>query len=89
MHGPPTSRAEGRLAHAVGLGSRLRVQVRGRLDRDRRRHDLPRLGQPGVAAGDDLWSFQIGWRIGAPPMTYSVNGGQYVAVAVARILKAT
>jgi quinohemoprotein ethanol dehydrogenase len=32
--------------------------------------------------GDDLWSFQVGWGIGAPPMTYSVNGEQYVAVAV-------
>jgi hypothetical protein len=31
--------------------------------------------------GDEVWSFQAGWGIGAPPMTYSVNGQQYVAVA--------
>jgi len=32
--------------------------------------------------GDELWSFQVGWGVGAPPMTYSVDGKQYVAVAV-------
>jgi quinohemoprotein ethanol dehydrogenase len=31
--------------------------------------------------GDDLWTFQTGWGISAPPMTYSVDGVQYVAVA--------
>ncbi len=31
--------------------------------------------------GDVLWKFQVGWGISAPPMTYSVNGTQYVAVA--------
>jgi alcohol dehydrogenase (cytochrome c) len=31
--------------------------------------------------GDDLWHFQTGWGISAPPMTYSINGVQYVAVA--------
>jgi quinohemoprotein ethanol dehydrogenase len=31
--------------------------------------------------GDMLWKFQTGWGISAPPMTYSVNGVQYVAVA--------
>jgi alcohol dehydrogenase (cytochrome c) len=34
-----------------------------------------------VKTGDELWSFQTGWPIGAPPMTYSVNGKQYVTVA--------
>ncbi|MBV8714880.1 MAG: PQQ-binding-like beta-propeller repeat protein, partial [Chloroflexi bacterium] len=34
-----------------------------------------------ATSGNELWSFQVGWGIGAPPMTYSVNGDQYVAVA--------
>jgi alcohol dehydrogenase (cytochrome c) len=34
-----------------------------------------------ASTGDELWSFQAGWGIGAPPMTYTVNGQQYVAVA--------
>jgi alcohol dehydrogenase (cytochrome c) len=34
-----------------------------------------------VKTGDQLWSFQTGWPIGAPPMTYSVGGTQYVTVA--------
>jgi len=32
--------------------------------------------------GDDLWSFQVGWGVGAPPMTYQMGNTQYVAVAV-------
>src|SRR5712691_5751923 len=32
--------------------------------------------------GDELWSFQVGWGIGAAPMTYEAGGKQYVAVAV-------
>ena len=31
--------------------------------------------------GDELWKFQTGWGISAPPMTYSIDGVQYVAVA--------
>ena len=31
--------------------------------------------------GAPLWSFQTGANVGAPPVTYSVNGRQYVAVA--------
>jgi quinohemoprotein ethanol dehydrogenase len=31
--------------------------------------------------GDQLWKFQTGWGISAPPMTYSVDGVQYIAVA--------
>jgi outer membrane protein assembly factor BamB len=31
---------------------------------------------------DELWSFQVGWGIGAAPMTYEAGGKQYVAVAV-------
>jgi alcohol dehydrogenase (cytochrome c) len=31
--------------------------------------------------GDELWSFQVGWGIGAAPMTYDVGGKQFVAVA--------
>jgi alcohol dehydrogenase (cytochrome c) len=31
--------------------------------------------------GDVLWKFQVGWGISAPPMTYEVDGTQYVAVA--------
>jgi alcohol dehydrogenase (cytochrome c) len=29
---------------------------------------------------NELWSFNLGMPITAPPMTYSVNGNQYVAV---------
>lgn len=28
----------------------------------------------------ELWSFNVGTGINAPPITYSVNGKQYVAV---------
>jgi alcohol dehydrogenase (cytochrome c) len=31
--------------------------------------------------GQELWRFQTGWGISAPPMTYSVDGTQYVVVA--------
>src|SRR5207247_4242701 len=31
--------------------------------------------------GKELWRFQVGWGISAPPMTYEVDGVQYVAVA--------
>jgi len=31
--------------------------------------------------GDLLWQFQTGWGVGAPPMTYTVDGQQYIAVA--------
>ena len=31
--------------------------------------------------GDQLWKFQTGWGVSAPPMTYSVDGVQYIAVA--------
>jgi quinohemoprotein ethanol dehydrogenase len=31
--------------------------------------------------GDKLWQFQTGWGISAPPMVYSMNGQEYVAVA--------
>jgi quinohemoprotein ethanol dehydrogenase len=34
-----------------------------------------------AATGDELWKFQTGWGISAPPMTYEVDGVQYVAVA--------
>jgi quinohemoprotein ethanol dehydrogenase len=34
-----------------------------------------------AATGDELWKFQTGWGISAPPMTYSIDGVQYVAVA--------
>ena len=34
-----------------------------------------------VKTGDELWKFQTGWPIGAPPMTYEVDGTQYVTVA--------
>ena len=30
----------------------------------------------------ELWSFNVGTGINAPPITYSVNGKQYVAVLV-------
>jgi quinohemoprotein ethanol dehydrogenase len=31
-----------------------------------------------AATGNKLWTFQTGWGIGAPPMTYEVDGQQYV-----------
>jgi len=34
-----------------------------------------------VTNGNVLWKFQVGWGISAPPMTYEVDGQQYVAVA--------
>ncbi len=30
---------------------------------------------------DELWSFNVGTGINAPPMTYAVNGKQYIAIA--------
>ena len=30
----------------------------------------------------ELWSFNVGTGINAPPITYSVNGKQYIAVLV-------
>ena len=34
-----------------------------------------------AATGNKLWTFQVGWGVGAPPMTYQVDGKQYIAVA--------
>jgi alcohol dehydrogenase (cytochrome c) len=34
-----------------------------------------------AANGNKLWSFQTGWGIGAPPMTYEADGKQYISVA--------
>jgi quinohemoprotein ethanol dehydrogenase len=31
--------------------------------------------------GDQVWKFQTGWGISAPPMTYSIDGVQYIAIA--------
>jgi plastocyanin len=46
------------------------------------------VGQPdgklvayNAQTGDQLWTFQTGWGISAPPMTYSIDGVQYVSVA--------
>ena len=30
---------------------------------------------------DELWRFNVGTGINAPPMTYAVNGKQYIAIA--------
>jgi alcohol dehydrogenase (cytochrome c) len=30
---------------------------------------------------DELWSINVGTGINAPPMTYAVNGKQYIAIA--------
>ena len=49
------------------------VVFRGRIDGNLLAHD--------ARTGEDLWSFQTGWGITAPPMTYSVDGTQYVVVA--------
>jgi plastocyanin len=46
---------------------------RGRVDGNLMAHD--------AKTGQDLWSFQTGWGISAPPMTYSIDGTQYVVVA--------
>jgi quinohemoprotein ethanol dehydrogenase len=34
-----------------------------------------------AATGNKVWSFQVGWGISAPPMTYEVDGKQYITVA--------
>lgn len=34
--------------------------------------------------GDELWKAQLGSGIGAGPITYTVNGKQYIAVVVGR-----
>ena len=34
-----------------------------------------------VRSGDQLWKFQVGWGLSAAPMTYEIDGVQYVAVA--------
>src|SRR4029077_4448255 len=34
-----------------------------------------------ASTGQELWRCQTGWGISAPPMTYEVDGTQYVAVA--------
>jgi quinohemoprotein ethanol dehydrogenase len=34
-----------------------------------------------AGTGNKLWTFQVGWGIGAPPMTYEVDGKQYITVA--------
>jgi quinohemoprotein ethanol dehydrogenase len=34
-----------------------------------------------VRTGDELWSFQLGWGVSAPAMTYEIDGVQYVAIA--------
>jgi len=46
---------------------------RGKIDGNLVAHDS--------RTGDDLWTFQTGWGISAPPMTYMVDGVQYVVVA--------
>ena len=46
---------------------------RGKVDGNLMAHD--------ARTGEDLWSFQTGWGISAPPMTYAIDGKQYVAVA--------
>jgi len=61
------SQGYGSLSTAGGL------TFRGKIDGNLLAHDS--------RTGDDLWSFQTGWGISAPPMTYSVDGTQYVAVA--------
>jgi quinohemoprotein ethanol dehydrogenase len=33
-----------------------------------------------ATSGNSLWKFQTGWGISAPPMTWSMNGQQYVTV---------
>jgi glucose dehydrogenase len=35
-----------------------------------------------AATGETLWTHQTGGNVGAPPMSYTVNGRQYVAVAI-------
>jgi len=62
-----SSQGYGSLSTAGGL------TFRGKIDGNLVAHDSK--------TGDDLWKFQTGWGISAPPMTYSVDGVQYVAVA--------
>src|SRR5262245_4091354 len=59
----------------------------GRCARDRRQFGLPRHYDWIFAAYDaktlnEVWSFNVGSPIQAPPMSYSVNGKQYIAILV-------
>jgi glucose dehydrogenase len=37
-----------------------------------------------AATGAALWSYQTGAGVGAPPMSYAVDGRQFIAVATGR-----
>jgi quinohemoprotein ethanol dehydrogenase len=67
QHELPGDRSYGVVSTAGGL------LFKGQLDGNLVAYD--------AKTGDELWKFQTGWGISAPPMTYSVDGVQYVAVA--------
>src|SRR5690606_22948920 len=41
-----------------------------------------------AATGESVWTFQTGANVGAPPITYAVNGRQFVAVATGAAMPA-
>jgi alcohol dehydrogenase (cytochrome c) len=44
-----------------------------------------RFGAYDAATGKALWTYQTGANVGAPPMSYTVNGRQFVAVATGAV----
>jgi alcohol dehydrogenase (cytochrome c) len=50
--------------------------------------DLERVFAVDAASGNELWQFASGGRISAAPMSYAVNGKQYVAISAGRVVVA-
>jgi alcohol dehydrogenase (cytochrome c) len=48
--------------------------------------DLDRIFALDAANGRELWSFASGARVSAPPMSYSIDGKQYVAICAGRLV---
>ncbi|HEV8331009.1 MAG TPA: PQQ-binding-like beta-propeller repeat protein [Steroidobacteraceae bacterium] len=48
--------------------------------------DLDRIFAIDAASGQELWGFASGGRVAAPPMSYSVDGKQYVAVCAGTLV---
>ncbi|HEY7641507.1 MAG TPA: PQQ-binding-like beta-propeller repeat protein [Steroidobacteraceae bacterium] len=48
--------------------------------------DLDRVFAVDAASGKEVWQFMSGGRISAAPMSYAVNGKQYVAITAQRVI---
>ena len=86
---------EGGRSHRPARPRRIKLDLSElwRRARDRRQSCLHRRGRRQFSALDaktlqELWSFNAGTGINAPPITYSVNGKQYVAVLVVEAVAA-